>query len=76
MTDTPPEADNLEVLTTLRTEVEASVLVAALAEVGIKAVAAGGYTSGFKAEAPGDVQILVKQDDLERAHKALATIHG
>ncbi len=41
-------------------------------QCGIRAFAAGGYTAGFRAEAPGDVKILVKQADLDRARKALA----
>jgi hypothetical protein len=55
-------------------EIEAAAMVNALAESGVEAFAAGGYTSGFKAEAPGDVAVMVKQADLDRARQALAEI--
>ena len=34
----------------------------------------GGFTAGFKAEAPGSVQILVRSSDLDEAERALAEI--
>ncbi len=55
------------------TETEAAIIVAALANHGVLAHATGALTSGFRAEAPGGVQILVRQDDLERARDALPT---
>jgi hypothetical protein len=63
-----------EVLLSVANEIEAAAMVNALAEYGVEAFAAGGYTSGFKAEAPGNVMILVKQADLDRAKQALAEI--
>lgn len=63
-----------EVLLSVSNEIEAGVIVTALAEYGIEALTTGGYTSGFKAEAPGYVAILVKQADLDRAKQALAEI--
>ena len=36
----------------------------------------GGFTAGFRAEAPGDVQIIVRQADLEQARRALEKIQG
>ncbi len=65
-------SDHLEVLVSVPTESEAAVIVAALDERGIEATATGGFTSGFKAEAPGMVKVLVKSDDLETARQALA----
>ena len=56
------------------TEAEAVSIVTALAEYGIEALTAGGVTAGFKAEAPGSVQILVRSADLEKAQQALAEI--
>ena len=55
-------------------EVEAGGIVTALAEYDIEASVTGGFTSGLKAEAPGDVQILVRCSDLDRAKLALAEI--
>ena len=46
----------------------------ALAGYDIEAFATGGATAGFKAEAPGSVQVLVRRADLERAERALAEI--
>lgn len=48
-------------------EFEAAAIVAALADHGIVAQHVGGYTAGFKAKAPGLVQVLVKEEDLQRA---------
>ena len=55
-------------------EVEAAGIVTALAEYDIEASVTGGFTSGLKAEAPGDIQILVRRSDLDRAKLALAEI--
>ena len=63
-----------EILLSVADEIEAAAMVTALAEYGVEAFAAGGYTSGFKAEAPGNVAVLVKHADLDRAKQALAEI--
>ena len=63
--------NDLEVLTSVPSEVEAAAIVTVLSDRGIQATAAGGYTSGFKAEAPGTVNVLVKRTDVERARKAI-----
>jgi hypothetical protein len=55
-------------------EIEAAAIVNALQLYGIKSHAAGGYTSGFRAEAPGTVDVLVRQADFDQAKKALAEI--
>jgi len=64
------------ILTTRRTEAQAALIVAALKDKGIEAQATGGFTSGFRAEAPGDVRILVRQSDLEKARAALRDIEA
>jgi len=63
-----------EKLLSVRTEIEATAIVTALAEYDIEAFAAGGYTAGFRAEAPGFVTVLVKHADLDRAKQAVAEI--
>jgi hypothetical protein len=68
------DPDRPEELLAAANEIEAAAMVNALAEYGVEAFAAGGYTSGFQAEAPGNVKILVKQADLDRAKQALAEI--
>ena len=63
-----------EVLLSVPTEIEATAIVTALTEYGVEAIATGGYTSGFRAEAPGSVAVVVKHVDLDRAKQALAEI--
>jgi hypothetical protein len=63
-----------ELLTSTPTEVEASIIIAALEEEGIRATMTGQYTAGFRAEAPGWVQILVAAEDLPRANEVLAQV--
>ena len=59
------------VVATARTEIEAAVIAAALDEAGIVAEVVGGLTSVYRAEAPGEVRILVHRTDLERAREVL-----
>lgn len=68
------ETDDLELLITAATEVEAAIITNALEEHGVRAVATGGYTSGFKAEAPGVVKVYVKRVDAEAARCAMDQI--
>ena len=68
------EPDDLDLLTTVSTEVEAAVITNALQQLGIEAVEAGGYTSGFKAEAPGAVKVFVKRVVAELVRRALHQI--
>jgi hypothetical protein len=51
---------------------EASLVIDKLAAAQILARAVGGYTSGFQAEAPGQVQVVVAQKDADRAREVLA----
>jgi hypothetical protein len=61
-------------LLSVANEIEAAGIVTALAEYGIEASLIGGFTAGYKAEAPGSVQILVRCSDLDQARRALAEI--
>ena len=54
-------------LETFNDNYQASVLVSRLQENGIKATAVGGFVSGFQAESPGYVDVVVVQSDFERA---------
>lgn len=54
-------------LLSVTSELEAAAIVAALADQGIEARHVGGYTAGFRAEAPAMVQVLVHENDLARA---------
>lgn len=66
--------DRLEVLKSYANEMEAAPIVAALEAAGIQAKTMGGFTAGFRAEAPGDVQVIVRSEDLQRAKELLAEI--
>jgi len=68
------DATNPEVLVRVTTEVEAALIVAALAEQGIKADAVSGAIAGFRAEVPADVAVVVQAEHLEEAKRALGEI--
>jgi hypothetical protein len=57
------KSEYIALLTSAPTEMDASIIVGALEVRGIKATMTGAYTAGFRAEAPGWVQVLVSQDD-------------
>ena len=64
-------ANQPETLVSVPNEFEAAMIVSALAARDIDASTAGSFTAGFRAEAPGDVEVVVRQRDLERAKTAL-----
>lgn len=66
--------DDIVNLTSAANEIEAAAIVAHLEANGIQARQVGGLTSGFRAECPGYVQILVRQNDLERARALLENL--
>ena len=68
MTDDPNTAAEL---TSAATVMESAAIVAALKAEGIETVTTGEFTAGFLAEAPGNVQIVVKSCDLARAQELL-----
>ena len=59
------------VLVVVRNDMEAALLVGCLAEQGIDAHAGGAGTSTGWPEALGDVRVVVRLCDLERARAAL-----
>jgi hypothetical protein len=61
-------------LLSVANEIEAAGIVTALAAYDIVASTTGAFTSGLRAEAPGDVHIVVRRSDLDRAKLALAEI--
>ncbi|MFG0288936.1 MAG: putative signal transducing protein [Rhodopirellula sp. JB044] len=65
---------NLVTVAERANEISASVLVNILADEGIRAVSVGGFTAGFRAEAPGWVQVKVFEKDSERAKKIIAEV--
>lgn len=66
------DATRLKTLLSVPNELEAAMIVNALEEHGIRARMAGAASAGFRAEAPGDVAILVAQDLVEHAREVLA----
>lgn len=68
------DPDSPEVLVSLGNEIEAAAIVTALQAEGIEAFASGGFTSGYRAEAPGCVRVLVRRQDCARAKEILAQI--
>jgi hypothetical protein len=52
------------------------MIVAALEERGIRAEAVGGAVAGFRAEAPGDVAILVRAENLSDGKQILGELRG
>jgi hypothetical protein len=66
------DSDRLEVLYRTPDEMEAAMIAGALEDHGIRAAISGGYTSGFRAEAPGQVRVLVAEQDLVQACELLA----
>ena len=57
------------VLTSVPSEIEAAAIVTAMSAEGIEATATGGLTAGFRAEAPGEVQVMVRREDLAEARR-------
>lgn len=59
-----------------RSEIAASILVSVLQDEGIRAVATGGFTAGFRAEAPGEVRVQTLEADAERARQIIAELEA
>jgi len=65
------KSNHPEVLTSVRNDLEAAPLLAALDRLGIETTTTGGFTADFRAEVPGEVRIVVKHKDFARAKAAL-----
>ena len=76
MTDAPLDLNDEKLVTVAERDGEAgaAVLVSVLADAGIRAVAVGGFTAGFRAEAPGVVRVKTLGSDAERAREVLAEL--
>ena len=71
MSDDP---NRVVVLTAAPTEAQGAMIVAALEAQGVQAQTTGALTSGFRAEAPGGVQVIVRYADLDQAQSVLRAI--
>ncbi|HAY81574.1 MAG TPA: hypothetical protein DCY79_17360 [Planctomycetaceae bacterium] len=65
------DPNNPEVLVRVSTLAEATAIATALSARGVEASTIGSYTAGFLAEAPGTVDVVVRQQDLVRAQGLL-----
>ncbi|MCR4413680.1 MAG: DUF2007 domain-containing protein [Thermoguttaceae bacterium] len=65
------DASSPQTIASFTNEVDAAVVVGALEDAGIHAMAVGGYTSGFRAEAPGEVRVVVALGDVGRARDVM-----
>ena len=63
--------EHIVAVTSAPNELEAGVIIAALADAGIKATMDGSATADFRVGVPGQVEILVAKEDLERARTVL-----
>ena len=66
--------EHLARLTSVRNEMEAGIIIGALEQEGIQAAMSGVYTAGFRAEAPGWVEVLVAEDDFSQAQAILQQV--
>jgi hypothetical protein len=71
MSNSPEHPEHIVVVATAENELEAGVMVAALEEAGIKSTMSGAATADFRVGVPGDVQILVAQEDEARAREVI-----
>lgn len=76
VTDKPQNLNEAKLVTVAErsSEIAASILVSVLQDEGIKAVAIGGFTAGFRAEAPGIVRVQTLETDAERAKQIIAEL--
>ena len=65
------KSDCVEVLTSVLSDTEAAMIVAALKEDDIDAVTEGELTANMRAEAPGMIRVLVRHSDMRRAKTVL-----
>lgn len=68
------DPDGPAVLAEVENEFQANVIIGELKSHGINASTTGNFTAGFRAEAPGLIQIVVSNKDFVAATKALEQI--
>ncbi len=65
-----------ETLTSVPTDLEAAMIVSTLAAYDVDATTSGSFTAGSRADATGEVMVLVRRCDLDRAREALAGLES
>ncbi len=70
------EMDDAKLVTVAERDLESAalILVSVLKDAGICAIATGGFTAGFRAEAPGVVKVQTFEVDAERARQVISEI--
>jgi len=70
------EMDDAKLVTVAERDLESAalILVSVLKDAGIRAIATGGFTAGFRAEAPGVVKVQTFEVDAERARQVISEI--
>ncbi len=70
------EMDDAKLVTVAERDLESAalILVSILKDAGIRAIATGGFTAGFRAEAPGVVKVQTFEVDAERARQVISEI--
>ena len=76
MKNEPHEMDEAKLVTVAERDLESAalILVSVLKDAGIRAIATGGFTAGFRAEAPGVVKVQTFEVDAERARQVISEI--
>ncbi|MFK7767636.1 MAG: DUF2007 domain-containing protein [Mariniblastus sp.] len=67
----PEDSSRPVKLETFNDNIQASLLVAWLEEYGVASTAVGSFVSGFQAESPGYVDVVVSEKDLIEAQDLL-----
>jgi len=70
------ESNDLVVLQSVPSEAQANLIAAALERAGIEAAIEGALTAACRAEAPGEVKIIVRKNDLQKARDTLESNKG
>lgn len=70
------DPDSPTVVFSAANAIEASAIVTALEAEGIETTTTGTFTSGFQAEAPGEVRVVVRQSQAEKARKTLERLEA
>ena len=66
------DSDKWLIVAVATSEVEGALIVAALESENIEAYLEGGMTASFRAEAPGQARVLVREEDMARATEVVA----
>ncbi|MDB4664442.1 hypothetical protein OAE63_00425 [bacterium] len=76
MTNESHDMDDAKLETVAERPMESAalIIVSVLQDAGIRAIATGGFTAGFRAEAPGMVKVQTFEADAERARQIIAEI--